>query len=273
MSHTAPPIDYVNSLALPEPDPQYEGLEAASVFTTTEDQAVAVGAQMAEFSEGVPPALRASVANCLLLAQLAANKAAAASTDLMAWYGKYVETLQNTGWLVQTMDLQNKDVADKDLDVNEAIIPVLTAMLGPEVAALSMVIAVLNGLKSMDKDSSWIKLFDRASQHASGAKLQFGFVQMDPNDTALVQVKLLAVAIDAKSTITQVLFFKFSDTSAKLKTADSQLGIEIARLQGLGPAISARVQPFLINNISEIDLPEPDAVDEPAPAAAPAAAG
>jgi hypothetical protein len=106
----------------------------------------------------------------------------------------------------------------------------------------------------MDKDNPWITLFDKASQHASGAKLQFGFVEMNPNDPAAVQVNLLAVAVDAKRTITQVLFFKFSDQNASLKTADSQLGIAVSRLQSVQQAVADRVQPFLVDNISKLDL-------------------
>jgi len=138
--------------------------------------------------------------------------------------------------------------------VHKAIIPVLTAMLGPAVAAVSVVISVLQGLQEMDKDNPWITLFDRASQHASGAKLQFGFVAMDPADPAAVQVKLLAVAVDAKRTLTQVLFFKFSDQKASLKTGDTQLSMATSRLESIHQAVADRVQPFLADNISKVEL-------------------
>jgi len=65
---------------------------------------------------------------------------------------------------------------------------------------------------------------------------------------------LLAVAVDAKRTIAQVLFFKFSGQNATLKTADSQLGIAISRLQAVQQAVADRVQPILVDNISKLDL-------------------
>ena len=246
-------MDYVRSLELPESAPQLEGVEAEIEFGAQQEAAV-IGAQLAEFSQGVPAPLRSAVADCLLLAQLAANKANAANPDLMAWYRKYVEVLQGTGWLVESMSLEQREVSNRNAGVHKAILPALTAMLGPVVAATSLVVSVLKGLQEMDKDNPWITLFDRASQHASGAKLQFGFVAMDPNDPAAVQVKLLAVAVDAKRTITQVLFFKFSGNTASLKTADTQLGIAVSRLQGIQQMVADRVQPFLLDNISKLDL-------------------
>jgi len=116
------------------------------------------------------------------------------------------------------------------------------------------VVSVLKGLQEMDQDSPWITVFDRASQHASGAKFQFGFVDADPGDASAISIKLLALAIDARRTITQVLFFKFSRDDARLKTAEGQLGIQGARLDGIRDAVAQRVQPFLEDNIRTIDL-------------------
>lgn len=126
-------------------------------------------------------------------------------------------------------------------------------MLGPVGAAASLVVSILNGLREMNKDSPWITVFDRASRHSSGARFQFGFVDVGP-DPASVSIKLLAIAIDASRTITQVLFFKFSKQDAKLRRADGRLGIEGARLDSIKEAVAARVRPFLIENISKIEI-------------------
>lgn len=251
MQHPAA-VDYVLSIPLPEAGPQLESTEAPISFGD-DREAVVVGAQVAEFSPQVPAGQRAALTDCLLLAQLAANKATASRPDLMAWYRTYVEVLQGIGWTVQTMNLEERQVADVDAGMHNAIIPVLTAMLGPVGAAASMVVSVLNGLQQMDKDSPWITVFDRASEHSSGAKFQFGFVDVGPNPSS-VSIKLVAFAIDASRTITQVLFFKFSRHDAKLKTADGRLGIEGARLDGIREAVAARVQPFLAESISKIDI-------------------
>ncbi|MEO5882869.1 MAG: hypothetical protein ABIQ06_10685 [Caldimonas sp.] len=249
-----PPVQYVQGLELPDPPPQYEALEAVAVSFGSDREAAVVGAQIAEFSPQVTGEHKAMVADCLLLAQLAANKATAASPDLMAWYRSYVQVLQGIGWNVQSMDMEEKQVSDMDGGVHQAILPVLTAMLGPAAAGISMVVSVLKGLQEMDKDNPWITVFNRASQHASGAKLQFGFVDVNPQDPSAISVKLLALALDAKRTITQVLFFKVSKHDATLKKAEGQLGITAARLDGIRAAVAGKVQPFLLDSISKIDI-------------------
>jgi hypothetical protein len=249
---THPAEEYVLAVPLPDAGPQLESLQAPISFGDGQE-AVVVGAQLAEFSPRVPAAQRAALTDCLLLAQLAANKATAGKPDLMAWYRTYVEVLQGIGWTVQTMNLEERQLDNLDAGVHRAIVPVIAAMLGPVGAAASMVLGVLNGLQEMDKDNPWITVFDRASQHSSGAKFQFGFVDVGADSTT-VSIKLLALAIDASRTITQVLFFKFSKQDAKLRTADGLLGIDGTRLDSIKDALAARVQPFLVDNISKIDI-------------------
>jgi len=249
-----PALQFVQGLDLPAPPPQLESAEAAEFSFGPDQQAVVVGAQVAEFSPQVTPEHKALVSDCLLLAQLAANKATAASPDLMAWYRSYVQVLQGIGWNVQSMDMEEKQVSDMDGGVHQAILPVLTAMLGPAAAGISMVVSVLRGLQEMDKESPWITVFNRASEHASGAKLQFGFVDVNPDDPSAIHVKLLALALDAKRTITQVLFFKVSKHDATLKRAEGQLAITAARLDGIRDAVAGKVQPFLLDNISKIEI-------------------
>lgn len=252
MTHPDPKA-YVLALPLPDAGPQFESLESAPDLGNQQD-AVAVGAQLAEFSPSVSPAQRSAVADCLLLAQLAANKATAQDPDLLAWYRKYVEVLQSVGWNVDSMSLEDKEIGDTDLDVHQAIIPVLAELLGPAAAAASMVVSVLKGLQQMDKDSPWITLFDRASQHAAGAKFQLGFVDVPAGDTPSVSIRLLVLAIDAKRSITQVLFFKFSDQQARLRTGQTQLGILDSRLDDIREAVASRVGPFLRDNIGKIEI-------------------
>jgi hypothetical protein len=171
-------------------------------------QAMVVGGQLAEFSKAVPAELRSAVADGMLLAQLAANKATAQAGDVFQWYDKYVEVLQNVGWQIHDVQFQRQQLDGQDLDVHEAIIPVVAAMLGPQLAAASLVLNLLQGLQQMDKDRPWITLFDRASQHASGAKFQVAYVDADA--LGQPQIALACFGIRAERTITQVLFFKFS---------------------------------------------------------------
>jgi len=246
---------FVAGLELPEPPPRRRGisLEAAEgpEFSGA-PQAVAIGAQLAEFTSKLSADTRAAVADSLLIAQLAANKAADSANEVFAWYRKYVDVLQGIGWQVRELEFQTQEVSDSNAGVHSAIIPVLTAMLGPAVAAGSLVISVLNGLKEMDKDKPWITVFDRASQHAHGAKFQMNFVDADGSGNPTITA--LCFGVDAQRSLTQVLFFKFSQESATLRKANGSFGIEASQLADSRAAISARVHPFVSDFIKNIDI-------------------
>ena len=120
------------------------------------------------------------------------------------------------------------------------------------VVTVSIVVGVLNGLQNMDKSTPWITLFDRASQHAHGAKFQVSFVDADADGQP--EISLLCFGIQADRSITQVLFFKFSAQSAEVKTATGKLGVSMERLTGARDAIAARVKPFIQDYVTNLEL-------------------
>lgn len=253
-SDNASILEFVRTLDLPQAPPSTEATvsEAPAVTFGTGQEAVVVGDHVAEFSSSVEPGVRSQVSNCLLLAQLAADHATAGMADIMAWYRVYVQVLSKTGWAIAGMDLKTAKVTDEGLDVHQAIIPVLTAMLGPVAAAASMVVTVLEGLQAVNKGIPWITLFNRSSMHASGAKLQFGFVDAPSGED--IAIKLLAVSLQAEKVVTQVLFFRLSRHDARLRTSQSDLTISHERLRIIAPGVAQRVYPFLLDNIARISV-------------------
>lgn len=245
------PSDYVLSLSLPEVGPRFEAAPAPLEFSNRRE-AVAVGAQLAEFADTVAVELRGPIADSILLAQLAANKAAGASHDVVQWYDKYIEVLQNIGWQVHDLEFQTQTIRESNADVHKEIIPVIAAMLGPQAAAASLVVSVLKGLNEMDASTSWIALFDRASQHAHGAKFQVSYVDVGADGQP--EITLMCFGIRAERTIVQVLFFKFSEQSAELKTGTGRVRISMQRLNSAKEAIANRVQAFVGEFVQNIDI-------------------
>jgi hypothetical protein len=171
--------------------------------------------------------------------------------DLPAWYQVYGRVLKDLGWLQNGLEFKEAKVENDDADVHQALVPVLTALLGPAVAAASLVVTVLEGLQQMNADSPWITLFERSSSHASGAKFQLGFV--DAQD-GMVTVQLVAVALNAERRVTQVLFFKFAKDRARLSTAQTRLGATAGRLGEIAPLVATKVAAHLADNISKIEI-------------------
>jgi hypothetical protein len=241
---------FVLSLDLPEAT---AGVSRGSrARFTGEREVVAVGAQLTEFSDTVATELRPLISNSMLLAQLAANKATAQATNVFEWHLKYRDVLNNIGWQIRDTEEQVQEVSNKNLGVHKAIIPLLTAMLGPAVSAASMVVSVLQGLNDMDAESPWITLFDRQSQHAHGAKFQISYVDADSQGEPTIN--LLGCAIQAERTITQVLFFKFSSQTAELRKNTSVLSTTSTRLTADKDVIASRVQTFISDFVKNVEI-------------------
>ncbi|MFL5333273.1 MAG: hypothetical protein ACJ8H8_08845 [Geminicoccaceae bacterium] len=196
--------------------------------------------------------MRGIVADSILLAQLAADKAAAKSPDVFRWYDKYVEVLQHIGWQLRDVEFQSQPLSDGAAGMHKAIIPVIATMLGPQAAASSVVLAVLKGLRDVDQSTPWIALFDRAGRHGHGAKFQVGFV--DANEQGEPEVMLACFGINASESVTQVLFFKCTAQDAELKKATGRMAVSLARLQSSKDAIADRVSPFVSDYVAKLDI-------------------
>jgi hypothetical protein len=244
--------DFIMRLELPEPGPTFESAATIEHEFSSARQAVAVGSQIAEFTETVPSTVRGPIANSLLLAQLAADKATAQSPDVFDWYEKYSQVLRGIGWQVRDVDFATQTVGNTNAAVHKEIIPVLTALLGPQMAAVSIVIGVLQGLQNMEANSPWITLFDRTSRHAAGAKFQVTYVDADAQGQP--EITLVCFGITAERTITQVLFFKFSAQRAELKTGTTRLAVSLERLHADKEAIAGRVKTFIAEFVQNIEI-------------------
>jgi hypothetical protein len=68
------------------------------------------------------------------------------------------------------------------------------------------------------------------------------------------EITLLCFGIEAKRTITQVLFFKFSEESAEVKKATGKMAVSMERLNSAKNAIAERVQPFVADFVKNIEI-------------------
>ena len=245
-------LEYIRSVEIRAP--RSRGLAAAAPprFTSGQ-QAVVVGSQLCEFSPAIEPDTRAALSNCLLLAQLAADKAAGSPpADIRTWHEEYVSALRKTGWQVMDGDFQEQAVSTDGVVVHKEILPVITAFLGPAASAASIVVQMLSSLSAMQQNTPWITLFQDESQTLNGAKFQVSLVEQDDHQT--VSVNLLSVGIEASQRITQVLFFKASRQTTLLRKASDQLSMLPGTLDIVSAAVAARVKEHLAENVMNIEI-------------------
>lgn len=220
-----------------------------------EAQSLVVGSGLVVAAEKVPVQTREDLINCMLFAQLAATAAGYNPKEIGQWYDAFFKTLTALGWAQSDTQFQDYKFNSLNVEAHKAVMQVLTAMMGPEAAALVIVKAALEALQSMSENTPWITLFDHQSMCEKFARFQVAAAQVDPN--GLLQVALVGFQLKAKSTLTQVLFFKFSSNSTSLKYAAGRATIYDAALAGQRDLIAKRLAEYRNAYVAQIALPPP----------------
>ncbi len=219
----------------------------------TEAQALVVGSSLVVASADVPVTTRQDLINCTLFAQLAAGGEVADPSDVVNWYAAYFRGLTALGWAQSDVQFEQYDAGSKGLEANKAIIEVLTVLLGPQAAALAVVKTTLDALASMDQGNPWITLFNRESKSAKSAKFQVATAQIDAN--GLLEIALVGFNLQSKSTLTQVLFFKYGSNKTKLSYASGKATIYEAALAGQRAAIAQRLDAYRTAYVMQVKFP------------------
>lgn len=246
--------NFIDSCDLPERPStivaQDADADAGTIFNEAKTQAQVVGSGVFSFAQGVDASVRDAISDSALLGQLVANKRTAPEDEPLKWFSVYADVLANVGWTLQESGWTDYTADGHAADVNEKIIEVVTAALAPSAGALTMITSTVNALKAMKPDSSWITIFNREAGHARLARFQVGLVENGPN--AEVFVSLLACLIEAKTVITQVLFFKYRDSHARFRANTAKVSINRAALSELQHTIREKIQAYQNNYVSSI---------------------
>lgn len=217
-----------------------DGEAAAPVFAAAQQQAVVVGSDVVSFTAEVEPEFRQAISDSALVAQLGANAKFDPKLDPIAWFDAYFAILGMLGWVTQVRDTADYKIKKTGLQVHEAITDVIVAFLGPLPGAAVLVKLALDSLKSMDKSTPWITLFNRESQHAKIGRFQFTLIRRGPDGTLLADA--LCFAIEAKKEVTQVLFFKLDKSKTRLRRSLGTVSIGADALAGLRPLLKAKIE-------------------------------
>jgi hypothetical protein len=235
---------FVRSLALPEPPPvQFDLTKApAAPFDVAKEQASVVGSDVIAFAKGVTPEVRHDIVNAVLLAQLVAKKTMAEPTslaDVGAWYESYFDTLSRIGFVIQDKGFASYNAKSDSFEAHEAIIDVAAALLAGSPGAIALVKTTLDALRKMSADSPWITLFHRESQSANTARFQVSLVEAD--DDAGVLLTLIAFGLEAQTSVTQVLFFKFHKNAVTLRHNSGKVTINAPLLAGIRDQVAGKL--------------------------------
>jgi hypothetical protein len=224
----------------------------AASFQAAKDQATVVGGDVFSFIKGVTADGREAIVNSSLLAQLVAKKKVPNPDDVEQWYSVYFDALTNLGWVIQQKDFALYHQDSQNFEAHEAVLAVATTFLGGAPTALALVTSAIKALHSMDTSRPWITIFNRESQSARTGRFQIGLVSQETEDQFLVS--MLAFGMQAKSTITQVLFFKARADEVTLRHDDSKVTIAAGVLTGALPALRTKLAGHISGFVSMADI-------------------
>ena len=233
-------LAYVRKLDLPLARSMVGAAEDEVIdFDTFKKQITVVGSEVVSFVEGISAQRRQDITNATLLAQLAANKKVTDREDILAWYDSYFDVLTNVGWVLQDRGFSEYTEKVDGLETHEAILKVAAVLLGGAPISLAVVSQTLGAMKSMDKDNPWITIFNRESRAAKAARFQISLTEQAENGQFMVTT--MAFALNAKSKVTQVLFFKIHKTEATLKHCSGKVTINEEVLFGVRDVVKAKL--------------------------------
>ena len=233
-------LEFVSSIELPPPaeGPDLE-TAAAFDFDKAKNQAMVVGSDIVSFVQGVTEARRGDIVNSALLAQLVAKKRVPDGSKIFEWYDAYFDTLSSIGWVIQDRQFVQHTESSQNFEAHEAVLTVAASLLGPGTAALQIVKSTLDAMQAMKQNSPFITLFNRESQHAETARFQVTLA--DQSQEGQFLVALMAFGLTAKSTLTQVLFFKFHGSDVELKHSSGRVTINTTVLESVRDAVAAKL--------------------------------
>jgi hypothetical protein len=238
---------FVEVAELPEPPPINFDMPKAPepALDGAKEQAAVVGGEVIAFVRGVTPEQRADIVNASLLAQLVAKKKVPGPMTLggvIAWYDSYFDVLSNIGFAVQDKGFVRYHEKSDSFQAHEAILEVAAVLMAGSPGALALVNTTLKALKKMDEGSPWITMFNRESQSANTARFQIGLAEADATDGLLLS--LISFGLEARSNVTQVLFFKFRKNDVTLQHHSGKVTINAALLAAVRPEIAERLVDF-----------------------------
>jgi hypothetical protein len=245
--------EYLRGLRLAEPSMMFGAAAELPqvVFDDAKNQAIIAGSEVVSFTQSVEAEFRETISDSALIAQLAANAKFNVEQDPIAWFDHYYSILGGLGWTTQTRDTAQYSIQKDGLEVHEAVLDVVNAFLGPIPGGAKLVEIALTSLKKMDEDSPFITLFNKESERAQVGRFQFTLVRQE-GDSFLADG--MSFGLKAKKKVTQILFFKMHKTEATLRRSLAKMSIGADSLEGLRPALKAKIQAHRSKFLAELPL-------------------
>lgn len=236
---------------VPDGDVSFDTGDETSDLHDLTTQGAVVDSNLVVFPKDTPTSVRNAVCNWTLFAQRAATKKVDPQ-QTREWVDAYLDVLLQTGWSLREDASTWSEEQVVGSVVHQKILDLVAVALGPVPTALALVTAALTSLQAMNERSKWITLFDRRAKSATSTG--FSVANVDPYADGSAQLRSIDFRVEARRTLTQFLFFRFTSEAALMFKRGVVLFISADALNELGPSIERRVVAFARDNIAAFDI-------------------
>ena len=166
---------------------------------------------LVSFVAGVSLQHQADALNSTLLAQLAANKKYDRENDVEDWYGFYKTVLENVGWEVQKFDFQKFNPSGSGFTMDKVVLDLLASIATQD--DIAVINETIKALKALSNSDGRVVLFEQATHTTSKGNFQ---ICACSESAGVLMMKIGAFSFSSTETVTSVLWFTFSSSSANV---------------------------------------------------------
>jgi hypothetical protein len=171
------------------------------------------------FVDGLDEQQKLDVLYSVQLAQRGASGSYDRFAQTRAWYGKYVEILENLGWAIDQLAFTRFDQREGEFRMDQAALAIIAAIATQN--QLAVLQQSLSALAKLAEDDGTIRLFDFHSSAEGNGNFQIGSVQRSANGA--LSVALGAFFFRSVDDRSRFLFFKWGSQEVHFWTAAQRM--------------------------------------------------
>lgn len=238
-------LQYIESLPLADAD-----LSLARLGGEEEKKGAAVDAgSVVSFVANVGLQHRKDALNSTLYAQLGANAAYDRINNAVDWYNKYIEILENIGWVIQSFAFTKYDGNAASFEVDTVLIELLAALMTEDEELV--LTEAINALKALSGDKKAATIFETASHDLTKANAQIATAN---DENGVMFMKMAFFYLHTGQNMTRVLWFTFNSSDTEMYKAVQTINLNEEIYEVVRDTIIARLGERAAKYIDDLPL-------------------
>jgi len=225
------------------------GTEEILPVQAGEEQSFFSEKSLVSFASSVSAANRNDVLQSTLLAQMAANLKVKNKAKVFDWYKVFMDTLEKTGWIVESAVPQTYNATESEFEVDNVVIDIISSAFGK--MYIDIIKKTLSAIKNMGDDDRKIKAFERNTKSVDNAGFQIALAN---EDGGIVSMQIGTFMLTTSHDLRKVFFFKTEKEKTNLQYMSRRATFNSTAYSVIRDAVNQKIADALLTNISEIKI-------------------